>query len=263
MSFWTSWFGRKNTTLPPVGKTASELEIEFDEWIKRLRPFARDSWIPKTEPCRAEHSPHTKFGGLPYLTNTSPWPECPHCQHHLQLFVQVNLQDLPKSRDKGLIQLFYCTNSEPHCESDLEAYFPFSPAVVCRHISLKGNSLQVVPRIEELFEEKRVVGWERFTDYPHREEYEALGLGEPDEEIDEWLYERGYQAAEGDKLLGWPHWVQGPEYPNDRKTGEPMKLFFQLDSEVNLPFMFGDSGVGHLMISTNDQGELAFGWACC
>jgi uncharacterized protein YwqG len=66
----------------------------------------------------------------------------------------------------------------------------------------------------------------------------------------------------GDKLFGWPYWVQSIEYPFDRTTGSQMELLFQLDSEVNLPYMFGDMGVGHLTYSKDNPSELAFGWAC-
>jgi len=66
----------------------------------------------------------------------------------------------------------------------------------------------------------------------------------------------------GDKLYGWPHWIQSVEYPFDRKTGSRMELLFQIDSNVNLAHMFGDVGIGHLTQSKDNPDELAFGWAC-
>ncbi|MFK7971974.1 MAG: DUF1963 domain-containing protein, partial [Bacteroidia bacterium] len=69
-------------------------------------------------------------------------------------------------------------------------------------------------------------------------------------------------AITGDKLFGWPYWVQSQEYPFDRKTESRMELLFQFDSEVNLPFMFGDAGIGHLTQSPDNKDELGFGWAC-
>ncbi|UTW62276.1 DUF1963 domain-containing protein [bacterium SCSIO 12741] len=262
MSFWKSWFGRKSVDLVDSGKKPPYLEAKIEEWVDRLKPLARDAWLPETVVHQAEHSSHTKFGGLPYLTQESPWPQCPNCGDHMQLFLQFNLQDHPTKPEEGIIQLFYCTHSDPHCESDLEAFFPFSAAVVCRRVEYKGESLQVTPQIEELFEEKRLNRWEHILDYPTAEEYDDLGLEQMDDEVGEWLYENGYAATSGDKLGGWPLWIQGVEYPHNPQTGEVMQLLFQLDSEVNLPFMFGDSGVGHLTVSPNDEKLMAFGWAC-
>jgi uncharacterized protein YwqG len=74
--------------------------------------------------------------------------------------------------------------------------------------------------------------------------------------------EKGITIAQ-DKLFGWPCWVQSEEYPYDRKTQARMELLFQLGWEDNLPYMFGDAGIGHLTKSPDDENELAFGWACC
>lgn len=83
------------------------------------------------------------------------------------------------------------------------------------------------------------------------------------EELDEFLEREKLTALPGDKLYGWPYWVQSVEYPSDRKTGALMQLLFQIDSDINVPYMWGDSGVGHLTQSPDDADELAFGWACC
>ena len=79
----------------------------------------------------------------------------------------------------------------------------------------------------------------------------------------EWeaLAEGGYPRA-GDKLAGWPYWVQDVEYPDCPKCGERMRLVFQIDSGDNLPFDFGDVGCGHVTQCTEHKGVLAFGWAC-
>lgn len=67
----------------------------------------------------------------------------------------------------------------------------------------------------------------------------------------------------GEKLLGWPCWVQGPEYPSCPECGERMEMLFQIDSEQNVPWMFGDMGIAHITQCPRHRGQLAFGWACC
>ena len=182
----------------------------------------------------------------------------------MQLFLQLNLNELPVKKENGLVQLFYCTTAEPHCESASEAFFPFSESVECRRIEIAGNSATITPVIEEIFEESVIRGWEAKDDYPHYEEYELLGIElELADEVLELMEEREIGIPlQKDKLFGWPYWVQSVEYPSDRHTNKQMELLFQLDSEDNLPYMFGDAGVGHLTQSPDNKNELAFGWAC-
>jgi hypothetical protein len=161
-----------------------------------------------------------------------------------------------------LIQLFYCTNDDPFYVSDCEAFFPFSQSVVCRQVQIGSDPIQIEPVIKELFEEKRIIGWTPIADYPHYDELTELGLEINVDEYEVLEIEGIGVPRTGDKLYGWPHWVQSVEYPFDRKTGSRMELLFQLDSEVNLPYMFGDAGIGHLTQSKDDYKELAFGWAC-
>ena len=55
--------------------------------------------------------------------------------------------------------------------------------------------------------------------------------------------------------------VQGVEYPACPECGIQMQMIFQLDSNHHLPYMFGDSGIGHLHQCRLHKSILAFGWA--
>jgi hypothetical protein len=107
---------------------------------------------------------------------------------------------------------------------------------------------------------RRIVGWTPVVDLPGAEELSTAGV-ELEEDEEDALAERGFPRA-GERLLGWPHWIQGVEYPKCRSCGRQMSLLFQLDSERNLPYMFGDAGVGHVTQCPAHHAELAFGWAC-
>ncbi len=111
-----------------------------------------------------------------------------------------------------------------------------------------------------MFPAKRITGWTERADYPNVEEAESLGLQLSDEETEE-IYEDAFPLP-GEKLMGWPLWVQGLEYPDCPTCGTRMELLFQVDSEQNLPYMFGDMGVGHVTQCPRHRGQLAFGWAC-
>jgi len=41
-----------------------------------------------------------------------------------------------------------------------------------------------------------------------------------------------------------------------------MELLFQIGGSENIPYMFGDAGIGHITQSPDNENELAFGWAC-
>jgi uncharacterized protein YwqG len=76
------------------------------------------------------------------------------------------------------------------------------------------------------------------------------------------LYEQDFPKT-GDKLLGWPAWIQGIEYPECPDCGDSMKLIFQIDSEDNLDYMFGDVGCAHITQCEKHPHRLAIAWACC
>lgn len=40
-------------------------------------------------------------------------------------------------------------------------------------------------------------------------------------------------------------------------------MLFQIDSNTNLPYMFGDVGCGILTYCPEHPDVLAFGWDCC
>ena len=110
-----------------------------------------------------------------------------------------------------------------------------------------------------MFPPRRITGWTETEDYPNYEELDDLGAPLDEDELDGLADEF---PREGEKLLGWPYWVQGVEYPECRVCGTQMTMLFQMDSSRTLPFMFPDAGAGHITQCPIHPDELAFGWAC-
>jgi uncharacterized protein YwqG len=267
MNLFKKLFGIKNeqnTSTQQESRTEKNLEQEFRKSIDTLNKFKRTAYIPNTESQKSTFSDKSKFGGFPYLRHKNDWPVCPNCKKNMQLFIQLNLKELPEKKENGLVQLFYCTTNEPLCESEMEAFFPFSKSVECRIIETDYESTQIEPNIDQLFEEKLITGWTARDDYPHFEEYHQLGIElDLEDNVYELMEEREIGLPiEQDKLFGWPYWTQSVEYPFDRNTKTQMELLFQLISGDNLPYMFGDVGIGHLTQSPDNKNELGFGWAC-
>ena len=229
-----------------------------------IAPFKRTAWKPIVED--GDGAPYaSKFSGLPWLTASEDWPPCGNCGKPAQLFIQLNLDLLPEPLrnefGRGLLQMFYCTSADPACDVDCEGWSPFSRCVTARVVQPQGD-----PRVVEAsslvnaFPPKLITGWQELDDYPTWAEGEGLAV---ELEDSEWkaLNGQGF-ARDGDKLAGWPAWQQGVEYPACPICSEEMRLVFQLDSEDNLPFMFGDVGCGHITQCKTHKDQVAFGWAC-
>lgn len=257
-----------------------EIAEKLEPWLAKQR---RAAWRPIVElgdgPADAP-----KFCGTPWLEADSDWPECGTCGEPLQSFLQLDLAALPEELGgrfgTGLLQLFYCAN----LSCDGEGWSPFSDdksslvRVVQPHGPNRGGP---PPREDPEFPAQRIVGWDRFEDLPDPQELREVGLNytfdfkadtirvecpelgfDVTSPTDECQVEEIANSKLGDKLAGWPFWVQGIEYPNCPQCGRRMILVMQLDSEDNIPFMFGDAGCGHITQCPEHKEVVAFGWAC-
>ena len=236
----------------------------------KVLPFKRKTWKPIVEDGDASAVTNSKFSGRACLLPDEDYPRCANCGKTLQLFVQLKLGALPVEEQqefgkRGLVQMFYCTSEDPICETACEAFFPFAKSTLARLVEIgeEDNSSDVKLNsgaAENALPAKTITGWEELDDYPNTEELDELHVELSDEEREQ-LWETDYPRT-GDKLAGYPAWVQGIEYPNCPICGKQMKLLFQIDSEDNLAFMFGDAGTAHLTQCREHQDQLAFGWAC-
>ncbi len=129
---------------------------------------------------------------------------------------------------------------------------------------------------------KTIVGWERFDDYPKPAEHEPLGINYVydfdrkklrvecpeldlvvvDLPIGKGVAEQISMSDGGDKLAGWPCWIQEPAYPYCPRCGELMQFVFQLTTDGHVPFMFGDQGIAYLFQCSQHPEVVAFEWQC-
>lgn len=97
-------------------------------------------------------------------------------------------------------------------------------------------------------------------DYPNWLEIDDFEVPLDKEEeaiLDDILMDKLHQG--GDKLAGWASWVQFPEYPNCPICDELMNQFvFQIESLDNVPYMWGDAGVGYIVQCPQHKKEVAF-----
>jgi hypothetical protein len=274
------WLRRKRggpSTRSPVPDTdLAPMAAALAPWrAQNTRP----AWKPST--VTAPLGTRSWFGGAPLMVPNEPWPACSKCQHPMQFLLQLDLSTLPNRRQlparEGLIQLFYCSRSSGSCDE----WDAFSGAQLARLLPgpLQQASGQAqVPPLPQAW----IARWDELADLPSHEDHGAAGLAVTYDfkarlmsiaapefgvhfervPLDVDCTRITGDAATGDKLGGWPHWIQGNEYPLCPTCGTQMVLVFQLDSEDNLPIMFGDTGIGHITQCPEHPEVLAFAWAC-
>ena len=194
------------------------------------------------------------------------------------------MSDLPEDLDgrfgAGLLQLFYCVEP-PTREESLSAWEAFARPTVTRIVQATGRGQTKVSAPPNYYPARTIIRWDIGADYPSQQEHRELGLvydynfeakqvtirwPETGLELNDLDFETAASIAGpqgGDKLSGWPYWVQSAEYPSCPQCGQRMDFVFQIDSENNLPYMFGDVGCGHVTQCPTHKDVVAFGWACC
>jgi len=215
---------------------------------KKLADQARDSWTPRLGTAAAPGDPSC-FGGLPLLREAEEWPCCAHCQAPLTFVVQVDLGRTPKAAREvfgaGLLQLFHCKA----CMSDTDTR-------QVRVIDPAGTAVpDAVPDKAELFPARPIVGWGRAVkDFPYRDGDDSGLLLEEREA----MFRLNRQ---GDKLGGWPNWVQDADYP-PCPDGAPHRMtqpVLQICSGQGVPHTWGDNGLG-FVVRCPEHRRVGFVW---
>ena len=270
----------KSTTKEPP--SPPQLAKLLQPWFEKHK---KPAWKPKVRKGDGALT-DSKFCGTPWLSPKEAWPACQICDRPLELFLQLNLQHLPtpiaKTFGHGLLQLFYCRHN---CGDGGSEYFSDCMSHI-RAANPNGPGRRLPKRREAgSYPARRIVGWQKLDDFPDSGDQAELGLRrEHDVEsntirvscnqlnlaITNLPASKRYEYDEvfncgiplGDKLGGWPCWIQSPNYPYCPRCDSRMQFVFQVDSEHNVPFMFGDSGCGYVFQCKKHKGVVAFGWDC-
>jgi hypothetical protein len=244
--------------LEPPDPEAAERDVWIARWSRRpFTPRTRDGDGPVTA---------SKWCGAALLLPGEAWPVCPGCDRPMRLFVQLDLAtlpaDLPYPHREGMVQLFYCTNAEPLCEVDHEAWQPFGKSSLARWLSpaeqARAAAAATTPHDPAGEPVAVIVGWDQGPPELPGYEEDVPPPPEPMEDADD----EALRPRSGDKLGGWPSWVQGPEYPTCPRCNTRMVYLLQLESNGLCRHQFGDLGAGHLCQCPIHPEVVAFGWAC-
>ncbi len=243
----------------PLLNDNPHIEGSLTGQIDRLKKRA---WRPVVKEVDGAQK-SSKFCGTPYLSKGERWPLCAGCNRPLQFFLQINCDELPlelKNRfGKGLIQLFYCT----WCTDSR----PFSDTMLVRLIEPSGRGRNVkIPDDVDYYPPRLITGWlEIESEFPGFDEMEKIIKEENielNEEEEEYMYGL-VSPSLGDKLGGWPYWIQTVEYPSCPVCEREMKLVFQIDSEDSIPYSFGEGGCAIITQCSEHKDQVAFSWTSC
>lgn len=87
--------------------------VELERLKQKLTSVKRLAWRPIVQEGDGDLTA-SKFAGKPWLNAGEKWPVCPNCGKPMQLFLQLNLDELPENLNSrfgsGIFQFFYCTN---------------------------------------------------------------------------------------------------------------------------------------------------------
>lgn len=250
-------------------------------------PHKRTGYKPVTEPGVCDAGESRFNGGPAWLAEREGWPACSRCNNPMEIFAQIDLDAVPEDYagrfGSGLLQLFYCVESDCAAENSWE-HFDETMKLVRIVDPNAGGAGTKNPLGSS--KPRRVTDWQEVSDWPGYDEAENLGvkwdwegnysgptrlvveaIGIRSEPVSNHAMEEAcdydaYGPATGDKLGGWPYWVQNVEYPGCPECGAVMQLVLQIDSNDNVDYMFGDVGVGHITQCPKHKHVVAFGWAC-
>ncbi len=253
------WWKRKSTPAAPAAAQplhAQALDLAPDLPAELQHLPRRPAWLPTTVDGNGPPQ-GSRIGGHAFIPTGEGHPACGVCGAPLHLVVQLNSAELPAPvsawTGPGIFQMFYCLSK---CELDADGWAPYSRVHCARRVDLHAaGALATAGRSVRA---KAITGWREVEDLPH---WDDAPTPIPIEL--EPAYEQAERPVAGDKLGGWPAWVQGPEYPSCKLCSAKMRVLFQVDSEYNLDWMWGDMGCAHLSVCPDHPDQLAFGWACC
>ena len=272
------------------------------ELKERLGPHRRTAWAPVMG-SPGQPGEFGQFGGVPRLGVGEAWPRCGCCDTDMTLVLELHLEKAPEAFQKrvggeGWFQFFYCHSPSCSVEAAWEAFQSNSLArVLLEPVERAGPP----PRVE--YGAVPIVGWTPLPEGPGWEDRSGLGLDRDflnsdlvstfSEMAETWTEGDSYYDAvfdyfglsdttapesfsylktlPGDKLLGWPAWSQGVEYPHCPECQEQMEMLVQINNDGHgvgapgygsaLGQVFAGDGNGHVSHCPR-HGHMTFAWAC-
>lgn len=277
-------------------KTIMNSEIDqlgtiFNPYREKLRATQHESILVTLHPSEDLNIYQSKVGGIPYLSNSKPYPRS-RKGDRLKLLAQINFAELPENSTfpkKGMLQFYvngqndlWGMNLEYPCRQDGFRVLYFDD------ISDQPNHLNYFEFLEDDIYQFPVSGQYKLefcmsTQFmsvmDHHLPQVLFGVKDfydyEERFLQGDLYEDFldvYEAkvnSKGHRLGGYPYFTQSdPRYGTDL---EDYILLFQLDTQMDeerdIEVIWGDMGVGNFFIhpedlKNRDFSKVMFNWDC-
>lgn len=248
-------------TETPLPDAPEPEEVEFSIELERLAHLRRTAFVPHTEEGDGATTA-SKFGGRPWLSANEPWPSLDG--EPMQLMLQLDLAQLPApglEPRRGLLQIFYAYT----LSAEYDDWAPWTPTKLVRIVEPVGEESREPCPLARRWPAKRVVDFTLHRELPSMEDLEeSLTALEPDrrEAFVEYLFDAEAPLT-GDKIGGWPHWIQSRQLVRCPETPTRCEFVLQIDTEDHLPVMFGDSGIAFVWRCPKHPEHMTMSWQCC
>ncbi len=225
----------------------------------------------------------SKVCGNPYYPKDLEYPRGQN-NKPLVLLAQINFSDVPNIKNypnKGILQFYICGNddllgvdfdngtSQKNFKIVYHEEVIFNESKLVTDFSFVEGFKEFYPEPKEskmTFNSKKetvTVGDYRFKKYFGQEAFDFCERFD-DEEIAEEFFETF--SSNGHKIGGYAYFTQ--EDPRLYKYREHELLLFQLDTDMGIDLMWGDSGIANFFIKKEDLLKLNFedvlyNWDCC
>lgn len=189
----------------------------------------------------------SKMGGTPNLSNFKTYPKCDVCQHDLNFIIQLFQVDFPDfyfPNDSRLFQVFRCPNES--CSGNYNGIydlklFPY----FFKGFRVKNHIDPPLPIVDSDEYEARMPPYalasKQASDFPY---YADFGWNDKNilrtnyEELkkrinDEGIIDRFFTPQRGNKLWGYPSWIQNSVWPACSICAEDKTFFLQLSGEMD------------------------------
>jgi hypothetical protein len=169
----------------------------------------------------------------------------------MPLFVQLDLAMLRIPKLKGLLQFSYCNAADPLCEVECQSWKQNDKTMLLR-IVVPGRKACAVemPDFPAPLATKAIQPGPKKVDLPASCDADAIfGIKDaPD------------RTLAGDKLGGWPAWVQDAEWPQCADCAERMVQVVQLESNGSVGHQWGDMGRAYIFLCEDHPSRVGFVW---
>jgi len=231
----------------PTRFTSRPAPIDLSKNFPELKPRPAIRLHPRNRgPLPADAS---KIGGVFLANDAKGWPTCDeHGGAPYTAVMQLRAADVPRApfpKGKDVFQLLWCARDHESCQ--------YAPQIAVRWLQSRelppsGHENPTDEEAQEAYVPRECALFpESISDYPARWELrdiedrlkadaELSALGEelfpPGGSVRDGAvaYQVTCGAADGTKLIGYPHWVQDPDYPPCPGCKQPMEHYLTIAS---------------------------------